>query len=144
VSAAPSTREPSGYHRWIAGDGPAPHYADFLGLTLLSAADGKAAFRWEPSSNLLNFTGRVTGGFTATCIDFFSFVAAMTLFGPSDLATTAQMHVEFFRPIGVGVYRGEGVVVRRTRRLLWADGVVYDDDDKLCARGTQLILPLES
>jgi len=142
MNAPPSTREPSGYHRWIAGDGPAPTYAGFLGLTLLEAADGRAAFRWEPSSNLFNFTGRVTGGFTATCIDFFSFVAAMTLFAPAELATTARMDVEFFRPVGEGTYRGEGVVVRRTRRLIWADGVVYDGD-RICARGTQLILPLE-
>lgn len=137
------TQEPSGYHRWIAGDGPPPPYAGFLGLTLLEAADGRALFRWTPTASLFNFSGRVTGGFTATCIDFFSFVAAMTLFEPAELATTARMDVEFFRPISEGDYRGEGVVVRRTRRVVWADGVVLDSDERICARGTQLILPLE-
>jgi uncharacterized protein (TIGR00369 family) len=143
MSAAASAREPSGYHLWIAGRGPAPRYASFLGLTLLEADEGRASFRWQPTSELFNFTGRVTGGFTATCIDFFSFVAAMTLFEPSELATTAHMDVEFFRPIGEGSYRGKGEVVRRTRRSVWADGAVYDEGERVCARGTQLILPLE-
>lgn len=54
---------------------------------------------------------------------------------------TVSFTIHFLRPVTGGTLRAEGRVVHRSRRLIVAEGEIFDDAGRLVGRGSGLYMP---
>jgi uncharacterized protein (TIGR00369 family) len=122
---------------------PAP-ISQLLGFTLTAVEPGRVVFECEPSESHYNPIGSVHGGVISTLLDSALSCAVHTTLPAGTGYTTAEMKVNFVRPIVVGTGRlhAEGRVIHGGGRLATADARLTDLAGKLYAHavGTCLIL----
>jgi uncharacterized protein (TIGR00369 family) len=109
---------------------------------------------WEPGRTVLEWDApaeysfpsdngrRIHGGLVATILDTAMGGAAWTVLDHHEVFLTADLRVEYLRGTRVGLLRCEGTVVRRTRRLVFCAGELFDAGGTLLAtaRCTQAVL----
>jgi uncharacterized protein (TIGR00369 family) len=124
---------------------PAPPVSRLMGFTLVEVEAGRAAFECEPSEAHYNPIGSVHGGVISTLLDSALSCAVHTTLPAGTGYTTAELKVNFVRPIvvGTGRLRAEGRVIHAGSRLGTAEARLTDAAGKLYAHavGTCLVFP---
>lgn len=123
----------------LRGDLPLPPMLALMGIRPVEHEEGRAVIAVDPAEQHANNGGYVAhGGLAATLIDTAAWLALHSTLPPNSFCTTAQMSVNFIRPLltGSGDVRAEGRVVHRGRKTGTAEVSVTDGDGKLCARGS--------
>mgnify|MGYP001089577538 CR=1 FL=1 len=120
------------------GEIPPPPIAVTLGMSLVEVGEGMAAFELQPGEHLYNPLGTVHGGVMCTILDSAMSCAVHTLVPPGRGYTTAELKVNFVRPITVETprVRAEGKVIHPGRQLATAEGRIVDERGRLYAHGT--------
>ena len=122
---------------------PSPPIAQLLGFTLTEVEPGRAVFECEPSESQYNPIGSVHGGVISTLLDAALSCAVHSTLPAGTAYTTAEIKVNFVRPVvvGSGRLRAEGRIIHGGGRLATADARLTDLAGKLYAHavGTCLI-----
>ncbi len=130
----------------LEGKAPPPPYAKLLDMRLTEVGDGTTAFELPVTQALYNPSGIVHGGAITSLVDSAMGLAVVTTLGEGENFTTAELKVNFLRPITTdsGPLRSIGRVLHRGRQLVVTEGDVFDAGNQLVARasGTNLILPV--
>lgn len=117
-----------------------------LGYDVIEAENGRVVVIAEPTDNLLNPTGTVHGGFSATLLDSCMGLAIQSTLEKGTSQTTLEFKISLLRPITTetGTIKAEGVVLSRGRRIGTAEGRITDRDGRLLVHGTTTCLIFES
>ena len=121
-----------------------PSIFSLLDLHMVEIGEGTATVELSPTEAMLNLNGTVHGGIGATVLDVCMSGAIMTTLPPGANFTTAQLNVNYLRPImpNAGQIRATGTVLYAGRRQRTAQGIIVDADDTLLAHGTTTCLVL--
>lgn len=122
---------------------PSTPYGELLGLRVVEASDGVASVRLELRPELCNRRGVAHGGAVASLLDAALGAAVISAIEPQEWCGTLQISVQFNDPARHGPLTGSGRVVRRGRRVAFAEGEVADARGRVVARahGTWTIWP---
>ena len=117
-----------------------------LGYDVTEAANGRVVIVAEPNDSLLNPTGTVHGGFSATLLDSCMGLAVQSTLEKGIGQTTLEFKISLVRPITpeTGTIKAEGVVLSRGRRIGTAEGRITDRNGRLLAHGTTTCLIFEA
>jgi uncharacterized protein (TIGR00369 family) len=116
------------------GELPAPPFADYLGIRIVSVDPSVAIFEFDPAEYMYNPLGVVHGGLLTTLLDSAMGCAFHTTLPAGASYTTLELQVRFLRPVTerAGRLRAEGRLVHAggtigtsEARLLGADGTLY-------------------
>jgi uncharacterized protein (TIGR00369 family) len=123
---------------------PAAPVSQLMGFALTEVDAGRAVFECEPSESHYNPAGSVHGGVISTLLDSALSCAVHTTLPAGTGYTTAELKVNFVRPVvaGSGRLRSEGRVIHAGSRLATAEARLTDASGRLYAHavGTCLIL----
>jgi uncharacterized protein (TIGR00369 family) len=122
------------YVREFAATSP---YYQAMGMSFAALEEGRAVLRVEVRPSLLNADGIVHGGVLPAIADGAMGNALRTLHGASAQVLTAQVHLQYLRPVSGGALLAEGRVVQSGRRLSFAEVEIRDEaTGKLAGRGS--------
>lgn len=110
--------------------------AETLQAELVEHSEGHAVLRYPFLPEYTNPMGQLQGGMYGVMMDSAMAIAAGGI-------ATATMQVSIFRPVTGGWLRVTGDVVKRGKRVVYAEAEVRDDQGNLVARGNQHGLPRE-
>ncbi|MGD8329325.1 MAG: PaaI family thioesterase [Acidobacteriota bacterium] len=121
---------------------PTP-FGTHLGMEIVDAADGVASVRMELADHLRNRRGVAHGGAVASLLDAALGAAVISAIAPQEWCGTLQLSIQFHDPARHGPLTGVGRVVRRARRVAFAEGEVIDARGRAVARahGTWTVWP---
>lgn len=95
--------------------------AEAMGIEVLEAADGNALLRLPPSPLVLRPGETISGPAIMGLCDVAIWAAFLSLTGGRDDARTQQLAITFLRPAGSGALLAAARVVRRGRRVVYAE-----------------------
>lgn len=113
-------------------------FTDWMGVNLLSSAQGEVRIKLTSRSELNNRRGVIHGGVLATLLDSAMARAARTLEVDMELGGTIDLHVQFMQP-AAGTVTAKGTVESATRQLAFCRGEVRNKADILVATATATI-----
>ena len=100
------------------------------------------SYTWTIPEAYSNSEGNLQGGIMAAFIDAVLGTVTTPHLPEDKYPTLAEMKVSFFRPAKVGsTITGTGRVVKRGRRVLFAEVEVTGEDDKLLAKASGTEIP---
>ena len=113
-------------------------FAAHLGVRIEDASPDRAVATLEHRAELCTAAGVMHGGVLMSLAD--SLGAVVTFLGLPEGATTATITstTQMFRPVTSGSVRAVATVVHRGRTTVTAQTDVYDADERLVARTTQV------
>jgi uncharacterized protein (TIGR00369 family) len=116
-----------------------------LGYDVVEAEKGRVVVTATPNDTLLNPSGTVHGGFSATLLDSCMGLAVMTTLPKGLGQTTLEFKISFARPITpqTGPIRAEGIVLTSGRRVGTAEGRITDAQGRMLVHGTTTCLVFE-
>lgn len=122
----------------VEGRRPAPPAAQLLGWKLIEIDPqaGTIEVEFAASESFLNPAGSVQGGLLSAMLDDTMGPAAMAYLGGARMAQTLELKVNFMRPGKVGRIVGKGRVVHRGREILFLEGVLFDEENRMVATAT--------
>ena len=126
----------------IAGRFPAAPISRVLGFALVEVEEGRAVFAVQPAEHHYNPIGLVHGGLLATVLDSAMGCAVHSTLATGGAYTTLEIKVNFTRPVRMdsGLLRCEAKIVHRGKQTATAEGVVRDQQGRVCAHGTTTCL----
>ena len=114
-------------------------FVEGIGCELQRFEGGQAEITLALTENHANSFGVAHGGVMMTLLDVAMAHAARSLRldaqGQSPGAVTIEMKTSFTRP-GVGRIRAVGSVLHSTATLVFCEGKIFDEQDRLCAHAT--------
>lgn len=118
-------------------------YGEHLGMEILRTEDGEAEVRMDLQSWMCNRRRVAHGGALASLLDTALGGAVIASMRPEEWCATLQLSLQFLDPARVGPLVGKGRLLRRGRRVAFAEGEVVDGDGRVVARahGTWTIWP---
>jgi uncharacterized protein (TIGR00369 family) len=116
--------------------------AQTLGYDVSEATHGRVVITAVPSGRLLNPSGTVHGGFSATLLDSCMGLSIQTTLEKGIGSTTLEFKISLLRPITpeTGMIKAEGIVLTTGRRVGTAEGRITDSNGRLLAHGTTTCL----
>jgi uncharacterized protein (TIGR00369 family) len=106
------------------------------------APDEGIAYTWTIPKAYANSEGNLQGGVMAAFIDAILGTVTTPHLPADKYPTLVEMKVSFFRPARVGTrITGAGRVIKRGRRVLFAEAEVTDEDGKLLAKASGTEIP---
>jgi uncharacterized protein (TIGR00369 family) len=111
-----------------------PPIAELLGLELLEVKPGEALFALQVSRRHANPMGTLHGGVLCDLGDAAMGCAVATTLGAGESYTTVELKVSFFKPIWEQRLTATGKVVKRTRKLAYAEAEIVDEEGSLVAK----------
>jgi len=129
--------QPGGTHIWTT-----------LGYRREAWSHGATTIAWDATADygFPTATGTVIqGGLVTALLDAAMGGACWSVLDDTQAFLTADLRVEFLRSTRVGTVRATGTVVRRTRRVVFCEAQLFDDQGVLLAasRCTQVVLPAD-
>ncbi len=109
---------------------------DLMKPEVLRAEDGTCEVRFATRPEFTIPNGVVQGGIVAVMLDM-----AMAMAAQGNLAT-ASLHFEIMRPVQQGVLTVTGRIVRKGRRILFAEAEMVNEEGVVVAKGTQTAVPV--
>jgi uncharacterized protein (TIGR00369 family) len=106
----------------------------FLGLLLDRVVEGEVDVSLALEPRHLNLGGTLHGGMIATLADTATGLAYRTVLEPGTTHVTSSLTVTFLAPGRAGVVTARGRVIKRGRRVGYAEADVVDADGALLAR----------
>jgi uncharacterized protein (TIGR00369 family) len=121
---------------------PTP-FGAHLGMEVVEAANGAASLRLELAEHLCNKRGVAHGGAVAALLDSALGAAVISAIAPQEWCGTLQISIQYNDPARHGPLTAAGRVVRRGRKVAFAEGEVVDARGRTVARahGTWTIWP---
>lgn len=121
---------------------PTP-YGLHLGIEILEVGGGTASLRLELTEHLCNRRGVAHGGALASLLDSALGAAVISSMEPQEWCGTLQISIQYNEPARHGPLTAAGRLVRRGRRVAFAEGEVTDARGSVVARahGTWTIWP---
>jgi uncharacterized protein (TIGR00369 family) len=124
------------------------HLWTTLGYRRLSWGEGSTSIGWDatPEYGFPTASGTVVqGGLVTALLDAAMGGACWTVLDEDQAFLTADLRVEFLRSTRPGTVSATGRVVRRTRRVVFCEGELFDAEGVLLAasRCTQVVLPAD-
>ena len=114
-------------------------FVEGIGCELQRFDGGHAEVTLTLNENHTNSFGVAHGGLMMTLLDVAMAHAARSLRldaqGQSPGAVTIEMKTSFTRP-GIGRIRAVGSVLHSTATLVFCEGKIFDEQDRLCAHAT--------
>ena len=109
---------------------------DLMKPEFINMDDGESEIRFQVRPEFTIPTGVLQGGMVAVMLDM-----AMAMAGKGSLAT-ASLQFEILRPVLDKQLTVKGKIVRRGRRIIFAEAVMTNDDGVALAKGTQTAVPV--
>jgi uncharacterized protein (TIGR00369 family) len=129
----------------IDGSAPGPPMASLFDFRPTRVSDGVVEFVATPGEQHYNPIGSVHGGFFSTILDTAVGCAVVSTLPKGLGFTTIDLHVHIVRPLFAdsGQVTAVGTVVHRGRKVMTAEGKLFDARGRLCAHATTtcLIVP---
>ena len=124
--------------------GPSAPIGELIGMTFVSADEGRVVFGLTPEERHHNPIGTVHGGIAATLLDSAMGCAVHSTLAPGVAYTTAEIKVSYVRAMTAttGPVLAEGRVLHAGSRMATAEGFVRDAAGTLYAHGTTTCLIL--
>ena len=122
----------------LRGAAPPPPYVRLLNMRFIAVSDGSATFEMPATVDLYNPNNVVHGGALTSLADSAMGFAVFSTLAPGETFTTAELHVNFLRPVTAdsGMLRSIGRVVHRGQQLAVAEAEVLDQQNQLIARAS--------
>ena len=115
------------------------------GMRALACAPGRAQWAWQPSDERVrNPFGFIHGGYLAVFVDALLSTAIGTVLEDGELATTADLRLDFIRPAPHAAMRGEAHVVQKGSRVAFVEASVFSTEDELLVRAASTWTVLRS
>jgi len=113
-------------------------FVDHLGFTLERFENGNSELHFKPRAEHLNSFDITHGGAVMTLLDVVMATAARSV-EPDMGVVTIEMKTSFMRPARIS--EGEhlvakGLLLLRTKTMIFTEGKVYDAAGQLCANAT--------
>ena len=111
-------------------------------MQLEEVDDGRVAFSCDPDESLSNPIGSIHGGVMCTILDSALGCAAHSTLPAGIGYTSIEIKVNYLRPvqIGVGTLTAIGIVTKRGRRIIFAEGEVHDAKGNVVATASSSLL----
>ncbi len=103
-----------------------------------SLEDGRSELRFTTRPEFTIPTGVVQGGIVAVMLDM-----AMAMACKGGLST-ASLHFEIMRPVRGDELTVKGKLVRKGRRIIFAEAEMTNDEGVVLARGTQTAVAVQA
>lgn len=113
-----------------------------MGMRVKAASRGRSKVEVTLGSEHLNAMGTAHGGVLTTLADLAMGVATMTTLSSGESFATVEIKVSFLRSVASGKVTGEGVVVQRGQRLVFAQATLRDQKNRKVAMATSTALLL--
>jgi len=99
-------------------------------------------YTWTVPAELCNSAGNVQGGVLAAFADSLLGGASAAHLPEDEYPALAEMKISILRPAATGTtLTGKGRVLKRGRRVLFAEAEVWDADGKLVAKASGTEIP---
>lgn len=108
-------------------------FDELLGLSVERAEDGEATAVLEPTARHRNRRGVAHGGVVSGLLDTTLGAAVVSTLSPEEWCGTLELSVQFRDPARHGPLTCHGRVVRRGRRVAFAEGEVLDGRGRIVA-----------
>jgi uncharacterized protein (TIGR00369 family) len=118
----------------VAGTIPPPPVAQLIGFELLEVKPDRAVFGMNVERRHQNPMGTVHGGILCDIGDAAMGCAVASGLAPAETYTTIELKINFFKPVREQRLTATGTVVRRTRKLVYAEAEVRDEGGSLVAK----------
>jgi uncharacterized protein (TIGR00369 family) len=107
-----------------------------MGIDVVSVGEGNAVLRMEVRPDMLNGVGWLQGGIFTALADEAMALALYSLLSPHEGIATISESTSFIRGVRDGVLIAEGRVIKKGRRVAFAEGDVTQDqkEKKILAR----------
>ncbi len=102
-------------------------FADTVGISGLTAADGRAQAQLVAEDQHLNPSGSVHGGVLATLVDTAMGAAVRSIIDDQDAAATTQLTLAYLRPASTGTLTVHAQVGKQGEHILVCDAHVEQD-----------------
>ncbi|MGH2754767.1 MAG: PaaI family thioesterase [Actinomycetota bacterium] len=97
---------------------------------------------WSVPAELCNSAGNVQGGVLAAFADSLLGGASAAHLPDDEYPALAEMKISIMRPAAAGTtLTGKGRILKKGRRVLFAEGEVYDADGNLVAKASGTEIP---
>ncbi|HNQ32738.1 MAG TPA: PaaI family thioesterase, partial [Methanoculleus sp.] len=97
-----------------------------MGIELGEYGDGRASLTMEVRPDMLNGAGWLQGGIYVALADEAIALALCTLLADDEKIATIDEHTSFIKGVNAGTIAATGRVIRKGRRVAFADGEVRD------------------
>lgn len=111
------------------------NFRSTIGIEVVSVEAGSAVLALPLKEHLLQTSNFVHGGVLAVMIDAVIGTAVRSVLARSVSAVTAEMNINFIRPVREGTIYASGHIVHRGSSLLVGSADIEDADGKLLATG---------
>jgi acyl-CoA thioesterase len=98
-----------------------------MGIEVVSVGQGNAVLRMEVRPDMLNGVGWLQGGIFTALADEAMALALYSLLSPKEGIATISESTSFIRGVRDGVLIAEGRVIKKGRRVAFAEGDVTPD-----------------
>jgi uncharacterized protein (TIGR00369 family) len=116
------------------GRGANPFFT-MMGIEVNEFGDGRARLTMEVRPDMLNGAGWLQGGVYVALADEAIALALYTLLAEDERIATIDEHTSFIKGVNTGTITATGRVIRKGRRVAFADGEVRSaTDDALLTR----------
>src|ERR1041385_2062987 len=109
--------------RFSGGD-----FRAWMGLELVSLADGESEIRLRLQSHHLNPGGIAHGGVVAAILDVACGVAHRTKLGFDANHATVQLHINYLKPVREGIVIARGRSLQSGRSIGHAEATLWDTE----------------
>ena len=116
--------------------GAAPIW-ETLQAELVERSENRAVLRYPFLPQYTNPMGQLQGGMYGVMMDSAMAVAANGI-------STATLQISIFRPTSSGFLMVTGEIVRRGRRIIYAEAEIRDEEGRLVAKGNQHGIPRDT
>ena len=119
-----------------------PPVANLIGLELVSVSPNEAVFQMQADHRHANPMGTLHGGILCDLGDAAMGCAAATTLEEGQSYTTVELKTNFFKPVWTQRLTATGRVLKRTRKLIYTEAEVTDEEGSLVAKlsGSCLVL----
>ena len=106
----------------------------------LKVAEGRAEITLEASEKLHHAAHAVHGSVYFKMLDDAAFFAANSVVRDA-FVLTVEFNIHLLRPVTEGTLRSVGRLIHRSRRLYVAESELFDDRERMIARGSGSFMP---
>lgn len=131
----------------VEGRAPIPPAATTLGFEFIDADTGNGTIEvaFTGTEDFVNPAGNVLGAFLAAMLYDTVGPALLATLEPDEFQSTAELKVNFLRPVRPGRIVGKGRVIHRNGDLASLEGALTDSDGAIIATAsaTARVIPLD-
>jgi uncharacterized protein (TIGR00369 family) len=115
--------------------GEAPFFKT-ISMKLERTGNEGSRLRIQADDRHKNVWGTIHGGVIASLADATCGLSIIPALNDNEMIMTAGLQVQYFAPVKNGDLIGHGILIRRGKRLAYAEATIFDDHGNLIAKGS--------